>query len=120
MNPGTVHKKWSKYTQYGDVYVDVSRFKERLEPDGTGCLLWTGATHHQGYGMTGLIRANDKVRIMGTTHRVAMRIKLGRELDPEERVIHLCNNPKCCNPDHLQIKPTQAFALKEENEQISL
>ena len=120
MNPGTVHKKWSKYTQYGDVFVDVKRFKERLEPDGEGCLIWTGACHHQGYGMTGLIRAHDKTRIMGTAHRVAMRMKLNRELTPDERVIHLCNNPKCCHPDHLAIKPTQATRKEQENDQVSV
>lgn len=41
--------------------------------------------------------------IMTTTHRIAARKKLGRAIDSGEWIVHTCSNPRCVNPDHLEV-----------------
>lgn len=68
---------------------------QRLRPDATGCLVWPGAATPLGYG---------KVRYAGDlwyVHRLMYvhhhgKIPDGMELD------HLCRNPRCANPRHLE------------------
>lgn len=36
------------------------------------------------------------------THRMALERHLGRPIEPTLAVLHSCNNPPCCNPDHLR------------------
>jgi hypothetical protein len=36
-------------------------------------------------------------------HRVSLEIKLGRRLKGSEISMHLCNNPGCIEPQHLQL-----------------
>lgn len=96
--------KWENYQDCYDLYVNLDRYKSLLEENQTtGCLEWRGPLHNQGYGFIGAIRKHDNKRLMVTTHRVAARLKLGRELRVGENVVHTCNNPKCCNPDHLMV-----------------
>jgi len=61
----------------------------------TGCWLWTGAAVPTGYG---------KINIGGNyvpTHRAMYELLAGPI--PEGLVIdHLCRNPPCCNPGHLE------------------
>lgn len=63
-----------------------------------GCWWWTGAPDHLGYGRIGKGRRG---RGMLPAHRAVYLLLVGpipqgKELD------HLCRNPPCCNPDHLQ------------------
>lgn len=60
----------------------------------TGCMEFQGALNSSGYGN---IRIGD--RVIGA-HRVAYTVYNGEILDGMH-VLHKCNNPKCCNPDHL-------------------
>ena len=60
----------------------------------TGCLEFQGALNSSGYGN---MRVGDKV--VGA-HRVAYTVYKG-EIPHDMHVLHKCNNPKCCNPDHL-------------------
>lgn len=60
------------------------------------CVMWPGATDKDGYGF---------VKISGRqfrAHRVALAKRLGRNLGPRELALHLCNNPGCVNPEHLE------------------
>jgi hypothetical protein len=74
----------------------LERLKARIEVDPkSGCWVWTGYVTHMGYGR---IRVNG--RSVGT-HRLAYELLVapiaeGLHLD------HLCRNPPCCNPAHLE------------------
>lgn len=102
MNP---EKKWQRYTRIGDIFVNISTYKRQLKPTVAGCLEWSGPRHRQGYGFFGYLTPEGK-RKMTVAHRIAMRIKLNRELASKENVIHTCSNNLCCNPEHLYIRPT--------------
>lgn len=101
MNPD---KKWKRYTKFGDLWINMTKYRQNLRPAANGCLEWGGARHRQGYGMVGGIRVNDEQRIMTVAHRVAMRIYTGNTLTTQDKVIHTCNNPLCVNPKHLAFK----------------
>lgn len=34
-------------------------------------------------------------------NRVSLSIKIGRRLKKEEHACHTCDNPRCCNPNHI-------------------
>lgn len=75
----------------------VDRLLAMLDMDGdSGCWEWRG--HRQnGYG---------HMRVFGKrsfAHRVMLEIKLERPLLPGEVCRHVCDNPSCCNPDHLEV-----------------
>ena len=109
MNPD---KKWKRYTQVGDIWVNMQKYRALLVPDSNGCLEYRGPKHRQGYGMIGVLTPAG-TRKMTVAHRVAMRIKLNRELVVGEDVRHACHNNLCCNPAHLFIRP-----VKESNETV--
>lgn len=70
-----------------------NEFWEHTDRDSNGCWNWTGYKH-RGYGQ---IRVNKKQHF---THRYAYELTHGPI--PEGMVIcHTCDNPACCNPDHL-------------------
>lgn len=60
------------------------------------CLVWTGARTTQGYGLIG----NGFGKKILLTHRAAYELSTG--ISPVGKVVrHTCDNPPCCNPDHL-------------------
>ena len=64
------------------------------------CLIWTGGKHSQlGYGM---MRYKTKMR---TVHSVIAEIKYGTKPTKYTgtRVSRTCNEPACCNPEHIVI-----------------
>lgn len=100
----------SSPTIYGDVGVAspgyifcpdirlVERILARSVPEpNSGCLLWEGATDQRGYGV--ICSDGRTLRV----HRVMLESRIGRHLRPwpEEHACHSCDNPSCCNPDHL-------------------
>lgn len=86
----------------------VERYFKYLQPEpSTGCLLWTAARTPQGYG-----RYNIGNRILGTrfyctAHRLAWELEFGG-IPPEIQVLHKCDTPPCCNPDHLWLGDNEA------------
>jgi hypothetical protein len=96
--------KSTKYIDAGDFLVGESFWHRHQEKDpDSDCILWTAGMHVQGYGMCGVKRKADDKYMMATTHRIAMRMKLGRAIDRKENVIHTCEHANCVNPDHLYI-----------------
>lgn len=63
----------------------------------TGCHEWTGLISEKGYGR---ICINKK---MAKVHRVMMGLKTKQQIPKGMVVMHKCNHPCCCNPEHLQI-----------------
>jgi hypothetical protein len=75
------------------------RFSRKVDASGA-CHLWLGSTNSTGYGLL-----QGSVAYQGFSflaHRVAWA--LANSQDPGLSVVrHACDNPLCCNPDHLSI-----------------
>jgi hypothetical protein len=72
----------------------AERLARRLTTDPvTGCMEWHGATR-KGYGQIG------DGRIVRYAHRVAYELANG-PIPEGMQVCHRCDNPPCCNPEHL-------------------
>ena len=75
---------------------NITNFYRKISPTANdqGCLEWLGASHKDGYGRFGIAR-----RLFQAT-RVAFFVATG--VDPLDMdVCHKCDNPPCCNPEHL-------------------
>lgn len=78
-----------------DKYTEA-RFWSRVKvskPDS--CWYWDNPTHEFGYGW---FKVGSKNRL---AHRIALIIWQGEE-KPKLHVLHNCDNPACCNPNHLR------------------
>jgi hypothetical protein len=79
----------------------------RITKDVSGCWIWTGGVvdrsraENRRYGHWGCSSLKEK-----TVHRAAYRIFKG-ELSRGDVVMHTCDKPLCCNPDHLKIGTTE-------------
>ena len=69
------------------------RLHARLVEQPNGCLEWTGAKGHKGYGQ---IWSGKQIR----THRLAWELANG-PIPDGIHVLNHCDNPPCCNPEHL-------------------
>ena len=80
---------------------------ERTEPEND-CLIWTGATHRQGYAM---MRQAGEMR---TVHSVVAELKYGERPTKYDgtRVVRTCDNKLCVSPDHVIIEQTANLTRK--------
>jgi hypothetical protein len=74
-----------------------SRLTAGLSPGGNGCIEWTKARSTFGYGR---ITRGARGAGWAFTHRVAWELANG-PIPDGMCVLHRCDNPPCCNPDHL-------------------
>jgi HNH endonuclease len=75
--------------------MDIAAFEQKYIPEPmSGCFLWTGAQHRQGYGS---ISVRGKTQL---AHRISWQFYCG-EIPDGIKVLHKCDNPPCVNPDHL-------------------
>lgn len=77
-------------------WTDVQRewnFWARINPLPNGCWEWSGGRKTRNYGA---------IRWPGqqTAHRVAWILSKG-SVTPSNFLCHKCDNPPCCNPDHM-------------------
>ena len=84
--------------------ITKERITERVIINENGCWEWTGASIPAGYGF---IASNRK---MYYTHRVAYELWNG-PIGEKMSVCHRCDNPCCCNPEHLFVGTAQDNAL---------
>ncbi len=73
-----------------------------------GCWEWTGYRVFDGYGQILISYRNYK------THRLAMYFWRGFKLNSKQMVLHHCDNPPCCNPDHLYLGSAKDNARDRE------
>lgn len=77
-----------------------ARIKGRIEPDVTGCWLWTGRLDRDGYGR---VQMGDRDAM---AHRVVRKLLAG-PLSTGLQIDHLCRVRNCVNPEHLEEVTTQ-------------
>lgn len=81
------------------------RFWEKVDRRGPDdCWLWTACTTDSGYGQ---ISEGAGTRKLLRAHRVSYEIENGPITDGLQ-VLHECDNPPCCNPNHLFLGDHQA------------
>ena len=72
-----------------------ARIRARITVTPTGCWEWGGKLDRDGYGFIGVKDVRWRV------HRLAYKLHTGIEPTADQHVCHRCDNPPCCNPDHL-------------------
>lgn len=72
-----------------------TRFAAYLEPAENGCIEWRGSRNGRGYGT--FTQPGHKTIL---AHRYAYKLANG-EIPAGLCVLHRCDNPACCNVDHL-------------------
>jgi len=73
------------------------RITSRIWPEpNSGCWLWSGSTLWDGYGQT----RHPVTKGMVAVHRLVFEAANG-PIRAGQCVLHRCDNPPCCNPDHL-------------------
>jgi hypothetical protein len=68
--------------------------KGKLVEENNGCKLWNGA-NLKGYGLITINGVTTKL------HRFVLEQKLQRKIAENMCALHSCNNPSCCNSDHI-------------------
>lgn len=71
------------------------RFWSRTRSVESGCIIWTGAKFKHGYG-----RVNSGGKFL-KAHRIAWELHNKTTIPEGLMILHSCDNPPCCNPDHL-------------------
>lgn len=76
------------------------RLAARSTPGPDGCILWTGAVDHSGYGKFPLTL--DGVKRMTGAHRAAWMAYLG-DIQGDLVIDHLCRTRRCVNVGHMEL-----------------
>lgn len=75
----------------------TERFLDYYKPGRPDeCWPWRGSIDKDGYGY---FASDDRTRQL-RAHRTAFELA-GGVVPPGRHVLHLCDNPPCCNPSHL-------------------
>jgi len=76
----------------------IARFWSNVQKTDS-CWLWLRQPNNKGYGKV-TIRPNSQERVMLLAHRLAWLLVKG-EIPDGLFVLHKCDTPLCCNPEHL-------------------
>lgn len=113
---GLCSSHWNRERRYGDPLIypahpirpALDRFMEKFHVVEPGCWEWHGAKDQNGYGCFGVGRRSEGVV---RAHRWAYQHWVGTI--PDGLVLdHLCRNPSCVNPDHLEAVTEQENILR--------
>lgn len=74
------------------------RFFKSIKKIEGGCWLWTAGVDKDGYGR---FKAAVNGVSVARAHRFSLMYHTGEVLDRHQLAMHSCDNPPCCNPDHL-------------------
>lgn len=77
---------------------------DRVKVTESGCWEWQRSRNPKGYGKIG-IRTNGKDKTW-LAHRLSYTAFHG-EIPDDMLVMHSCDRPSCCNPEHLSIGTAQ-------------
>jgi hypothetical protein len=89
LTPSDKERFWAK--------VDVSN------PDG--CWTWKDRLDKDGYGQFSIGSRENQKKLVA--HRVAKTLSMGEDIPEGLFVMHMCDNPPCCRPDHLGVATHQ-------------
>jgi hypothetical protein len=94
-NKNTNLKYCSRKCYSQSKYNTPENFWSQVDKNGpNGCWLWTGQVNEDGYG-----RVKWKCKSVAV-HRLACELS-GKPIPENLRGLHHCDNPPCCNPDHI-------------------
>jgi hypothetical protein len=102
---------------------NVADFWARLEAGltqphmTTPCRLWSGCVSKAGYGLVSACRlphVPQHSRRPQLTHRVAWALHADMPVPAGENVLHACDTPRCCNPEHLYLGSHRQNAVDRE------
>lgn len=89
-----IENRYASHKRRAATYIERfwSRVDKRQEDD---CWPWLGTTNQTGYGV---VRLGGRYEI---AHRVAWQIHNNRVIPEALFGCHSCDNPVCCNPNHI-------------------
>ena len=86
-----------------------ARFWSYVDKSGpNGCWVWMRSRHGFGYGFFGVNRRTRRA------HRIAWELLRG-PIPDGLTLDHLCRNPPCVNPDHLEVVTMRENTLRGES-----
>lgn len=77
----------------------AERFWTKVRRTSEGCWEWSLCRNRDGYGIFS-IRRGKLAEVGVLAHRWAYFLTKGT-IPADKRVLHKCDNPACCRPDHL-------------------
>lgn len=77
----------------------IRRFFSFIRVADNGCWEWTGCRTPDGYGRFCYPTGRD----YNYAHRFAIEVLKGTPIPKSMESDHLCRNPPCANPDHLEV-----------------
>jgi len=81
---------------------EVERFWSRVNRLGVDdCWVWVGRINPDGYGMFDYGNRGE------SSHRYVWRLFTGEDIPSGMVICHKCDNPPCCNPNHLFLGTVQ-------------
>lgn len=88
------------------------RVMRRVTENGDGCWIRDASVKERGY--TTISHTADGEKTYYLAHRVMYAYANG-PIAEGMTIDHLCNQPRCCNPDHLEAVPMRANVLRSQN-----
>lgn len=77
-------------------------FERQIDRSGDGCWPWTGGRDEKGYGRFKIGEKRNGTLLNTRAHRIAFKFAHPRtKLGPDDCILHKCDFPPCCRPDHL-------------------